>query len=82
MMITTTTTTTTTTTIITTASQIADMGIVVVITLIILLSLREILGANEKCVLSKAFVSNSYPIIVPLLCAFISMVIYSTLKVL
>lgn len=75
-MITTVTTTTTTTATIATSLQIFVGGLVTVVTLIILLALREILGADEGGTpFFSRFVKTSGIICIPLLFAFIAIVI-------
>jgi hypothetical protein len=77
-----TTVTTTTTTTIVTGSQIFVSSIVAVVTLIILLALREILGAEaEKNPILSAFASTSGMVCVPLLFAFIAIVVYKVLLI-
>jgi len=77
-----TTVTTTTTTTIVTSSQVFVSGMIAVVTLIILLALREILGAEaEKSPALSSFVSTSGIVCVPLLLAFIAIVVYRVLLV-
>ena|GEM_PF-2453348 len=72
-----TTTTTTTTTVVVTGSSVLDMGLVIVLTLIVLLALREILGADMRNRISRSFVSTSSTVIIPLLCTFMAIVAYT-----
>jgi len=77
-----TTVTTTTTTTIVTGTQLVAGGIIAVVTLIILLSLREIFGAEvEKSPAMSFFVNISGLVSVPLLCAFFSIVLFKVISI-
>lgn len=76
-----TTVTTTTTTTIVTGSQILVGGAVAVVTLIILLALREIFGTEaEKNPAISTFVNTSGIVCIPLLFAFVTIVLYKLLS--
>ncbi|MCK4492100.1 MAG: hypothetical protein KAU03_05715 [Candidatus Altiarchaeales archaeon] len=78
-----TTVTTTTTTTIVTSSQVFIGGMIAVVTLIILLALREILGADtEKNPILQTFVNTSGIVSIPLLFAFIAIVIHKIMLIL
>ncbi|MDI6881727.1 MAG: hypothetical protein QMC86_02675 [Methanothermobacter sp.] len=76
-------TATTTTTITTTTVQIMTYSIIAVITLILFLALKEILGSEETTNHRiRSFVSGSNIAIVPLLIVFATIVAYKVITIL